>query len=209
MQFLFLSRIGDVQNFTGVSPLTINITTEYKVLSTSTTSDDDPDYWMNFYTQENIDKIEMAYRSLILPDFILANSQITYIRPPAVKIIFGDEKKLNLQESNSNLDYNKGQFEFSYPAYPSNVSNLYSSNKLIQSQNTNPLRFHKLFVATGININKDIAQEIIHTKDGINRFTGFSIDLTLVEVTENYMDLLPDYKVYYEFFKNSSMPRRG
>ena len=66
----FLSRIGDIQNFVGVSPLTISINTDYEVLSAGSSNNDNADYWMSFYTLDNLDKIEMAYRSLIMPDFV-------------------------------------------------------------------------------------------------------------------------------------------
>lgn len=205
----YLARIGEVQNFTGVSSLNLTISTEYHILSSGESSDE-VDYWMNFYTLDALDKIEMAYRSLILPNFMIESKSTYYVRPPSIKIIMGDENLLNTQKNN--INYDNGQFEFAYPSYPNNVSDLYKANNLLASQTTSQnlsMQFHKMFVATGVTINKDFESDIYFVKNGINRMSGFTVELSLVEVTEDYMDLMPDYKVYYEFYKGMGIPIQG
>jgi hypothetical protein len=198
----FLSRIGDIQNFIGVSPLTLSFSTEYEVLADSSAVVGYRDYWVDYFTEEIIEKIEMAYRSLIMPNFIQENNRVTYIKPPVIKILFGDYEKIK-DGDDLVLDYNKGQYEYSYP---NDKGRIYEKNLLLASQKGIGMRFHKMFVATNLTIVKDEEKRIIYTKNGIHKYSGFSVDMTLVEVTENYMDIIPDYKVYYESFKGFNMP---
>ena len=95
-----LSRIGELQSYTGTSSLTVTLSTTYYALG-EMNNEPNPDSYGNppqldhldYFNLENLQKIELAYRSLTLPFFYQdssIDSGYKYIRPPLVKVIMGD-----------------------------------------------------------------------------------------------------------------------
>ena len=186
-----LSRIGNLHSFTGVNSNTVTLSTTYFALhpadgeGTADTAGDLPSSWMTEATLENIQAIELAYRSLTLPTF--PDSEGTdsegykYIKPPLVRVIMGDGAKDTGVFSNL-LTYQKDAVY---------------KNK-IQSDQTG-YKLYKNFIVTNVTINKSLeAQPLYIGDDGsiLDTF-GFEVQLSLTEIAPSYMDQLPDFKSYY------------
>jgi len=185
----FLSRVGEVQNYTGTSSTTLSISVSYEITSDGTKSSNYTiDSWMNIYTPEYIDKIEAAYRSLVYPYFKEENGSVTYIRPPAVKIILYEN-----EDDISNYD-SKMQMEYAYPKGM-------NSSVFIKSQANKLFKQHKTFVATSVTISKNEENKNFFIKDKVIRYSGFDVEMNLIEVTEDYTDVIPDFITYYNRYK--------
>jgi hypothetical protein len=164
--------------------------------SGATGTDDHYAKWMDYYDEDVINGIEMAYRSLILPDFSASSSNnITYVRPPIIKVIMSNELNTN--------EYVGGEtYELAYPIFNANDGgNPYNSRNVLASQNKAKFPYHKSFIVTGITINKNFeTNNAYYDSDGSLRFNGFSVEMTLAEVTQAYTDIMPDFSVYQQRF---------
>lgn len=184
-----LSRIGELQSFSGVNSLKVTIDTEYLAVShDSTLSDTNGQGWMTYFTLERIQATEMIYRSLILPHFPNQSSLDTgyrYIKPPLLKVVMG-----NPEDRTS-----------PYSGLLSYHSDKVVENRLRTSENYGG-RILKTFIATGINITKDLNETPVHLdEDKTLRDTfGFKVSIDLIEVTPSYMDMMPDYKNHYDHY---------
>lgn len=163
--------------------------------------------WHEYWTQNELIKIENAYRSLVFP---LKDGNYM-VRPPVVQIYIGNNEKnptvrnaltyplkmsedlkesaqsisgdayfkhsLSFNETNSKEDEKKGYF---------NVKRYVVTSVSIEDlENTNGWNY---------NVNKDIP--------GTKR--GFIVTLSLSETTRNFLDLVPDFKAYYDVWKPRS-----
>lgn len=162
--------------------------------------------WHEHWTQNELIKIENAYRSLVFP---LKDGNYM-VRPPVVQIYIGNNKKnptvrnvltyplampnkenknrleesaqsidettyfkhsLSFNETNAKEDEKKGYF---------NVKRYVVTSVSIEDlENTNGWNY---------NVNKNIP--------GARR--GFIVTLSLSETTRNFLDLVPDFKAYYD-----------
>lgn len=161
--------------------------------------------WHEYWTQNELIKIENAYRSLVFP---LKDGDYM-VRPPVVQIYIGNNKKnptvrnvltyplampkigdgdleqssksvssdeyfkhsLSFNETNANKDEKKGYF---------NVKRYVVTSVSIEDlENTNGWNY---------NVNTNIP--------GTKR--GFIVTLSLSETTRNFLDLVPDFKAYYD-----------
>ena len=163
--------------------------------------------WHEYWTQNELIKIENAYRSLVFP---LKDGDYM-VRPPVVQIYIGNntenptvrnvltyplimsknleqssksvnndkyfEHSLSFNETNANEDKKKGYF---------NVKRYVVTSVSIEDlENTNGWNY---------NVNKNIP--------GTKR--GFIVTLSLSETARNFLDLVPDFKAYYDVWKPSS-----
>ena len=162
--------------------------------------------WHEYWTQNELIKIENAYRSLVFP---LKDGNYM-VRPPVVQIYIGNneenptvrnvltyplampnkknknrleesaqsisgdvyfEHSLSFNENNANEDEKKGYF---------NVKRYVVTSVSIEDlENTNGWNY---------NVNTNIP--------GTKR--GFIVTLSLSETTRNFLDLVPDFKAYYD-----------
>lgn len=164
--------------------------------------------WHEHWTQNELIKIENAYRSLVFP---LKDGDYM-VRPPVVQIYIGNntenptvrnvltypltmpkigdgdleqssksvsgdkyfEHSLSFNETNVNKDEKKGYF---------NVKRYVVTSVSIEDlENTNGWNY---------NVNTNIP--------GTKR--GFIVTLSLSETTRNFLDLVPDFKAYYDVWK--------
>lgn len=223
----FLSRIGEMQSYTGTNSLTLSIKTKYTVLAlnegsaektsniSSIKRENTIGAWNDFYTLNSINEIENAYRSLVLPEFTSSSEGITYIRPPVIKIILvANEKKEGSynekKEDFYNVETEKNQMEFTYPYLKGKdlYDSIGSKNVFLKSQSKEGnLRFHKTFVATSVTINKNTPEAFyIRTDTNTLHYSSFDVDLSLIEVTQDYTDAIPDFKAYYANFNSLISP---
>lgn len=161
--------------------------------------------WHEHWTQNELIKIENAYRSLVFP----LKDDKYMVRPPVVQIYIGNNEKnptvrnvltyplampkigdgdleqssksvsgdeyfkhsLSFNETNANKDEKKGYF---------NVKRYVVTSVSIEDlENTNGWNY---------NVNTNIP--------GTKR--GFIVTLSLSETTRNFLDLVPDFKAYYD-----------
>lgn len=165
--------------------------------------------WHEHWTQNELIKIENAYRSLVFP---LKDGNYM-VRPPVVQIYIGNntenqtvrnvltypltmsknleesaksigkdnratyfEHSLSFNETSANEDEKKGYF---------NVKRYVVTSVSIEDlENTNGWNY---------NVNKNIP--------GTKR--GFVVTLSLSETTRNFLDLVPDFKAYYDAWNES------
>ena len=235
-----LSRIGELRSYTGTGALTVSLKTQYLItngkvnypskdagtfktpagfgVAGSNTDEwlggdfSTENDWANTYTEDYITQLEVAYRSLVLPNFSNSDTHsINYARPPTVKII------LSSKEKDDGTFPAGGAYELAYPFLGSTMDsngkiNNYTNNNILASQfNGGEKKFylHKTFVVSSLTISKTFeSQNAYYDESGILRFDGFTVDMSLVETTQAYTDALPDYNIYAQRFGNTfSMDR--
>lgn len=167
--------------------------------------------WHEHWTQNELIKIENAYRSLVFP---LKDGNYM-IRPPVVQIYIGNNTENptvrnvltypltmpkigdgDLEQSSKSVSGDK-YFEHSLSFNETNVSKdekkgyfnikryIVTSVSIEDLENTNGWNY---------NVNKDIP--------GTKR--GFIVTLSLSETTRNFLDLVPDFKAYYDVWEPRS-----
>ena len=172
--------------------------------------------WHEHWTQNELIKIENAYRSLVFP---LKDGDYM-VRPPVVQIYIGNNtenptvrnvltypltmSKKDLKESAKSIhEDNKGNratyFEHSLSFNETSISEESEENKIKKSKKG---YFNvKRYVVTSVSIedlentngwNYNVNTNIPGTK------RGFIVTLSLSETTRNFLDLVPDFKAYYD-----------
>ena len=163
--------------------------------------------WLEHWTQNELIKIENAYRSLVFP---LKDGNYM-VRPPVVQIYIGNNEKNptvrniltyplkmseDLKESAKSIS-NDTYFEHSL-----------SFNETNENKNEKKGCFNiKRYIVTSVSIkdlentngwNYNVNKDIPGTK------RGFIVTLSLSETTRNFLDLVPDFKAYYDVWKPRS-----
>jgi hypothetical protein len=187
----FLGRTGAIQTYVNTSALTsatidfsYHITTD-KINSAKASRNQKQWDWLDNFDQGIVQSIESLLRSLTLPTFKVDDTNknsFEFSPPPLIRVMFGASAN---EAIHTNI--------FTYPA-----------NKKFKI-NDKSESFFRNFVVTQLTINKDLdAMPLIINKDetrGVGSFVadtaGFNVQLSLVEVTPNYKDILPDYNNYY------------
>jgi len=189
-----LSRIGELQSYTGTSSLTVTISTTYYALGEMNNESSTDTYGnpiqldhLDYFNLENLQKIELAYRSLTLP-FFFQNTSIEsgykYVRPPLVKVIMGDYN----QAENENTIYSN-LLNYSYDVIGSRFSNI----------GDNKFRKYKTFICTSARIGRpEEFPYYISQMKGIVDTMGYTVDLSLTEVSPSYIQALPSFKDFYD-----------
>lgn len=167
--------------------------------------------WHEYWTQNELIKIENAYRSLVFP---LKDGNYM-VRPPVVQIYIGNntenptvrnvltyplampnkENKNRLEESAQSIDkttYFKHSLSFNETNSEEDKKKGYfnvkryivTSVSIEDLENTNGWNY---------NVNTNIP--------GTKR--GFIVTLSLSETTRNFLDLVPDFKAYYDAWNES------
>lgn len=164
--------------------------------------------WHEHWTQNELIRIENAYRSLVFP---LKDGNYM-VRPPVVQIYIGNNEKnptvrnvltypltmsKKLEESAKSIDGSATYFEHSLNFNETNAKEddkkgyfnvkryIVTSVSIEDLENTNGWNY---------NVNKNIP--------GTKR--GFIVTLSLSETTRNFLDLVPDFKAYYDVWKADS-----
>jgi hypothetical protein len=189
-----LSRIGELQSYVGTASLTITLSTSYYTLGEMNNEPNIDSFGnpsqldhLNYFNLENLQKIELAYRSLTLP-FFYQNSSIDsgykYVRPPLVKVIMGDYKQV---ESENTVYANL--LNYPYAVIKDKFSNI----------GEHKFRRYKTFICTSARIGKpeEFPYYITQMK-GIVDTMGYTVDLSLTEVSPSYIQALPSFKDFYD-----------
>ena len=190
-----LSRIGELQSYSSTGNMSLSLSTKYLAMGLDG-QETIPGFETNgigsaFFTLQKIQAIELAYRSLILPHYpdFDEDKGYRYIKPPIIRVIIGDVEEAG--------------------PYANLVS--YQSNDLIgerfqASGERFGERIYKSFVVSSVEIKKDINDPemplYINNNGKLTDTFGYEVSLNLIEVAPSYMDRLPDYRNYYEVYKN-------
>ena len=190
-----LGRILSVRSYIGTDSKSVSIETQYLALSDGETDSKnhtfDTQKWMKYWTVNKLLEIENEYRMLVLP-YIKDDK---FIRPPIVRIQLGYGKKSNLKVGDL----------FSYPNIDNALqvtSSLDEATKekryIVTSLSINPLDdgfwYH-------INYDAEITDDMADTKQTknlANFYRGFKVNMTLVETTKNFLDVIPNYWHYMQ-----------
>lgn len=188
-----MGRLLSVRSYISTDSNSVTINTKYLATSAPATDSieevDNHFPWLANWTPEYLREIEKQYRKLVYP-FISGN---VFVRPPIVRIKFGYGAK---KERVSDL--------FSYP----NIDGV-----LEVTNNLEGATREKRYVVTSVVINpisqEDYASSYFIDPSGNQTGTvsyrrGFSVDLTLMETTKNFLDTVPNY-YHYERPPESSM----
>jgi len=182
-----LSRIGDLFSFTGVSAQVITVTAAYQALAAA----GEPDNILNMFSMDNIVAIENSYRSLVLPYFpkstgVASEEGQQYVRPPYIKIIMGNTELVNDNDVNDDTAY----------------STLLRYPKSIENSVITRFKTYKTFIATSVKITRTeespfLVENIPPYGYVLKNYMGFSVDLSLTEVSPGYAEALPTFLDYY------------
>lgn len=182
--------------------------------------------WHEHWTQNELIRIENAYRSLVFP---LKDGNYM-VRPPVVQIYIGNNtenptvrnvltypltmpKIGDLKESAKSIyedeDNRDTYFEHSLSFNETSVSEEGEESEENKIKKSKKGYFNvKRYVVTSVSIedlentngwNYNVNKDIPGTK------RGFIVTLSLSETTRNFLDLVPDFKAYYDVWK----PRRS
>ena len=174
--------------------------------------------WHEYWTQNELIKIENAYRSLVFP---LKDGNYM-VRPPVVQIYIGNNTEnptvrnvltypltmsKDLKESAKSIhEDNKGNratyFEHSLSFNETSISEESEESEENKIKKSKKGYFNvKRYVVTSVSIedlentngwNYNVNTNIPGTK------RGFIVTLSLSETTRNFLDLVPDFKAYYD-----------
>ena len=182
------------------------------------------DAWQYYWTNNRIEAIEMKLRSLVFADYVTSDY---LIKPPLVEIhlenskgrlfnTVGDLYKYPIGNpggtqvgenylkyttvinGNNNNRYKKyivnsvqiDKISDSDIIYPSLYGRVYDS----EAESSNPMWHLRNGVADNTNADNNSAYGF----SGYARKKGFKATLSLTEVTENFLDLVPDFKSYFD-----------
>lgn len=146
--------------------------------------------YLSYFSLQQLQKIELGFRSLTLPFFSDQSSIETgyrYVRPPLIKIIMGDFNAVDDETDPGNSPFSN------LLRYPSAV--IESSFSNIQGIK---FRSYRTFICTSLKIGKELENTPIYVKDKMIKDTmGFTVEMNLVEVAPSYVDALPSFANFY------------
>jgi hypothetical protein len=186
-----LSRIGDLQSYTSTASLNVQLSTVYYALA-EYDGDNSPQLdYLSYFNLQQLQYIELAYRSLVLP-FFTQNEDITngyrYMRPPIVKVIMGNYQHAEDDDSSAEPYSNLLR-------YPDNVIGP------SRFANISGIRFRnfRTFICTSVKIDKNFENfNIYHDNTyGIKDTHGYEVSMNLTEVSPSYIDSLPSFADFY------------
>lgn len=217
-----LGRLGQFQIYTGTNLSTLNVELEYQALTPddfdlikdNISSNYGTDAWQYYWTNSRIEAIEMQLRSLVL-----ANYTSDYlIKPPLVEIHFGQDERVGdlykypngisnegkiQKEGGVGSNYLKYSKELGSGAgrYKKYIVNSVQIDNIAETDISYPSLYGRKPNSDYSNLNP-----MWHLANGDGtkgyqdyaRRRAFKATLQLTEVTENFLDLVPDFKAYYD-----------
>lgn len=190
-----LGRILAVRSYIGTDSKSITIETQYMALTDGNKELENSNFgtqnWMKYWSVNKLLEIENEYRMLVLP-YIKDDK---FIRPPIVRIQLGyDKSSLKVGDlfSYSNVD---GALQVT-----SNLETATNEKRyIVTSLTINPLDdgfWYRINYDT--NDTSKEKKEKKKEKDLANFYRGFKINMTLVETTKNFLDVIPNYWNYMQ-----------
>lgn len=226
-QETLLGRLGQFNIFTGTNLSTLSIELQYMALAPDELDSQErqrmnkewgTDAWQYYWTNNRIEAIEMKLRSLVFADYVSADY---LIKPPLVEIHL-ENSNGQLAETVGDLykypigDTNGTQVGEKYLKYTTSIKG--SSNNRYKKYIVNSVQIDKINDSDIIypslygrvyNSKYKSSNPMWHVQNGgggengkgfsgYARKKGFKATLTLTEVTENFLDLVPDFRAYFD-----------
>ncbi len=202
-----VSRMGDLQSYIGTGSLSVTISTQYMPTSRKWSEVEQTgqsyDSWFSTFDLATIQHIEMAYRSLVMPYYKTPDKEGSslYSKPPLIKVIIGDKNEV---QDETGIALANAPFS-NLLSYPQEViaKGALESEKSIAG---GAYRHFRTFVASSVQIVKNINEQPLFIEPKIKGSGktpylkdtfGFTVNLTLIEVTPSYMDIMPNFADYY------------
>lgn len=226
-----LGRIGAWHMYTGTDLGGITLTTTYMPLAPDSQDEIEGDKknkqlgvdtWQYYWTQNQINQIELLYRSLVFP----SSTQTSLIKPPVIQIELGKKGLTSLDNffkhpiavgitknedgeeiSNNYLSYTKvfnnetDRYKKSYIVTSCQISpidengyyNMYGSFRTKYS-NINSIGTRNRSFEAVADEETDEGKALLY---GVTT-RGFKVSLQCMEIKENLLDIYPDFKCYYD-----------
>lgn len=232
-----MNKVLPIRSYISTSGSTLQIETSYMALApdganvVNTSNISPTDIWMLDWTNEQIEKIELQLRSLVMPN--VANG--SFVRPPIVQV----RMEATENEISKIFDINKqGVGKDKYSSVNDDLGDLYKYPKEMKGDYLNYTKIidgdttrYKRYIVTSVQISplesygvsylipsqnikpviyegftKDFENnKFKKERDGFNYYSyrrnGFKVSLTLSETTKNFLDIVPDYRTYYDSWK--------
>lgn len=181
------------------------------------------DAWQYYWTNNRIEAIEMKLRSLVFADYV---SSDYLIKPPLIELhlentngraaeTVGDLYKYPMGESADKVGEKYLRYTTSITGgiknrYKKYIVNSVQIDKISDSDILYPSLYGRVYDSTNKSSNPMWHVQNAVTGDeaakegeaygysGYARKKGFKATLSLTEVTENYLDLVPDFKAYFD-----------
>ena len=193
-----MGRLLSVRSYISTDSSSVTINTKYFATSApgkdTQGNEDSPFPWLTDWTPEVLREIERKYRKLVYP-FISGN---VFVRPPIIRIKLGYGREGGASTTMRVSDL------FTYPS---------TDGVLEVTNNIEGATREKRYIATNVVINPlsqdDFSSAYFIEQSGKETGTvsyrrGFSVDLTLMETTKNFLDTVPNY-YHYEHPANESL----
>lgn len=182
------------------------------------------DAWQYYWTNNRIEAIEMKLRSLVFADYVTADY---LIKPPLVEIhlensngqladTVGDLYKYpignkdGMQVGAKYLRYTTAINGKKNNRYKKYIVNSVQIDKISDSDILYPSLYGRVYnneydssnpmwhVRNAVSDNDKTNDSSVYGFSGYARKKGFKATLSLTEVTENFLDLVPDFKAYFD-----------
>ena len=181
------------------------------------------DAWQYYWTNNRIEAIEMKLRSLVFADYVTSDY---LIKPPLVEIHLENSKgKLNTvgdlykypigdpggtQVGGNYLKYTTAINGSNNNRYKKYIVNSVQIDKISDSDIIYPSLYGRVYdseasssnamwhLRNGVADNTNTNNNSAYGFSGYARKKGFKATLSLTEVTENFLDLVPDFKAYFD-----------
>jgi hypothetical protein len=194
----FLGRVGSVKQYVRTSNQTYSLETHYHVDSENESG----------YTMQDLQKIEMIYKSLLFPKEKQVDDKTYsfYTRPPIINIEIGNlstNKNPTLFSDNLNIVNKKNNNK--------DVINNFFTRIKYSDENNFTVEF-KDFIVTDINIEKDYEKTPFFLEKASNEINGevkdvylprdlmgFKVSIEITEIDPNYFGILPSFDDYASF----------
>lgn len=226
-----LGRLGSFNVFTGTSLQTLSVELQYIALAPDNLDAYDEkffsrqyatDAWMYYWTSNRIEAVELKLRSLVLANYVHGDY---IVKPPLVELhltnegsqadligdlykypagVTGEGSTLTGSVDSKYLKYSAALHGGSGSRYKKYVVTSVQIDKISDADFDYPSLYGRLYSSEY----SDNMNPAYHLATGGNRAynpgsrrRGFRASLQLQEVTENFIDLVPDFHAYYEAWK--------
>lgn len=227
-----INRLGQYHVYTGTNLSTLNIQLTYQALAPDTLSAEDnnalgkaygTDAWMYYWTNNRIEEIELKLRSLVFPDMVNGGGNI--IKPPIIEVHLENGLGENVETVGDLYKYPSSNGESSTVG-----SNYLSISRIL---NGGTVQRYKKYIVNSVQIDKidDASVEypsyygrmyngqyksynpMYHVAQtsatkgwsGYSRRRSFKATLQCTEITENFIDLVPDFNAYYKAWNGKAV----
>lgn len=198
-----MGRLLSIRSYVGSDAGTLSIEAEYLALSKNGDANLEPwlNGWMTDWTVIKLEEIEMKYRSLVFP-YIDAKESV-FVKPPIVRIKLGAKNTNDtIKDGNKTIDFVGDLFK--YPIVEGDTDCIQVTKSL------EDFTREKRYIVTNVEIsplnenwgNNFYVYKSDKPEEQGYRRNGFKVNLSLVETTKNFLDIVPNFKQYYTYATN-------